>query len=716
LAIKHSEILASLEEAQNVEHDNREMAREAVYFIGTRSGQWQPDVAKLFDEQPRYTIDLTSGIVNDAHGEISGADFAIKVRPAGGPATSEIAEHYEGIIRTIENNSSPSARYIYRDAAKQMLVSGIAGWGVKHGFRDSQSFDQDIMIYPISNFVDSVWFDPDSELRDASDAEFGFKLSSLSMSKYLRMFPKGSRSSVGRDMVGNVYSHKKSDAVVVGEYFYKKYYPSELVLMSNGSVFTADEKFSTVQDELQQNGVTEISRRKISAVKVMHYAFDGSDFLTGAEETAFSYIPLIPLYGNFFVVEDKVLYWGIVEKHMDPQRILNYAESRRVGEGALAPRAKKWMTAQQAKGYERQLRTMNTNADPIQFYNFISDQPQPFETGGAQINPGLTELSTAMARYMQSISGRVDPSGDPTLGLQSGVALTALQNKGDVGNVSYLTALEVAISHTCRVIGGAIPRIYDTRREIQLSQQDGTSKPITINQQIVDEDTGNVVTLNDLAKGTYSFICSAGAAFHNRQQETTAAIQNVAALDPTILQTGADIYLANIPAPGMDRLAKRKRAQMVMQGLIPDFELSEEEAKQVQAQQQNQGPSAAEQALLATAEAERMKAEANVADLQSKAREREDKDILNFELLKLKTQELKVKQENLESKTRLERDTLENELILRAKEAEVEAIKTGAETLSVLRDAMGLEAIINGKTTASYEAQSENLLQKIRKA
>lgn len=701
----YENVLKDLGEAYEADHDGREKAREADHFINKRDGQWEPEVIKLYDNKPRYTIDLTSGIVSAVFGEMASMDFDIKVYPAGGPATTELALHYDGLIRNIENNSGAGAKYIYRAAGKQMITTGIGGWGVKQGYRDSTSFDQDLMIYPISNFMDRVWFQAGAILQDMSDSDYGFKLTTMSMRDYKKQFPKGSELSVGQDLSHNVYSYKASNTVTVCEYAYKKYEKQTLVRMTNGAVYIEDDKFNSIKDELQEQGIVVDRTREIEAVKVYQKIFDGDSFITDAEETVFTYIPYIPVYGNFEISEDKVIYWGLVEKHMDPQRILNYIESRKVAEGALAPRAKKWMTAQQAAGYEETLRTMNTNNDPVQFYNHVEGQQLPFETGGAQTNPGLSETASNMISYMQTISGKMDTSMQHSIGLQSGVALQVLQNKSDVSNYEWFNAMEIAIAHTCKVLGEAIPRVYDAQRELQLDSQDGTSKKITINQRVFDKDSGKFVEINDLSQGVYNFVCKAGPAFHNRQQETVSAFHEVAAIDPTILQTGADVYLNNIPAPGMQVMAKRKRKQMVAMGIIPFEELTDEEKKDVQKQQElqkKQGPSAAEQAMLITAEAEKrnsdaltQKALANTEDIKSKIKEREQKSQLEIANL------------------RFAADKERQEKMLQYMKAQDDQLKTLAETLKIIKEAIGANTIIGPSNTEAYEKQSDKLLAAI---
>ena len=692
----YSNVLKDFEGCTSADHDGRIKAREADHFVNKKDGQWEPDIIQMYNGAPRYTIDLTSGIVADIGGEMNTMDFDIKVRPAGGPATTDIALHYDGLIRNIENNSGPGAKYIYRAAGKQMITTGIGGWGVRHGYRNPMSFEQDLIIYPISNFMDRVWFDPGAELQDMSDSMFGFKMTSMSKTNYDRDFPKGSGISVGRDMENNVYAYKKEDAVVIGQHYWKKANNIEIAMMSNGSVFTIDDEFNKVKDDLSREGITIKATRKTKSFDIHQRVFDGSDFLNDAEKTVFTYIPLVPTFGNFEISEDKVIYWGVVEKHMDPQRILNYVESRKVSEGALAPRAKKWMTAEQMAGWGPTLATMNTNNDPVQGYNHIPGQTVPFETGGAQINPGLSETALSMQGYMQSISGRMDPSRQEGVGMQSGIAIKALQNKGDTANMGYFNSMEIAISHTYRIIGDAIPRVYDSAREIRLDSQDGSSKTITINQPVVDQQTGEIVQLNDLSLGVYSFVCSSGPAFSNRQQETVAAFNEVAQIDPTIMASGKDIYLANIPAPGMDQMAKRARLQMVQQGLIPPDEFTDEEKQMMEQMQQQQGqeqPSAMDQALIQTAQAEAEKAQAGTADTISKIKERDQKIMLTAQ-----------KQEHQINKDKADQT-------FKAIEMQNSQIKEMAETLKVIKEAIGADTITDGSNILAYQEQSDQLAE-----
>lgn len=678
-----------LKEAQNADHDQRETSRECHYFLDHPSGQWEPSVVEKMSGRPRYTFDMCNPIVDQIAGEIDSADFDIRIRPAGGDATVDLARTYDGLVRNIESMSNASR--VFSQAARNMITSGIAGWRVVTDWADSDSFDQDILIKPISNFVDRVWFDPSAEMQDMSDARYCFVLQAMSPVEYEKRFPKGSRQSVSDDQVSQVYDHKQQ-SIMVGEFLYKKSISKELVLMSNGSVYEVNEEYSKVVDELAVIGVTEERRRTRRAHKVVTRMFDGNGWLSDEVDTVFEWLPVIPSFGNFNISESKRIYRGVVEKLLDPQRVYNYAKSREIEEGALAPRAKYWMTREQAKSDVDTLRTMNTNANPVQTYTHVDGQPLPQMQGGAQINPGLQQTAADAARAINTAAGLFSSNMGDNPGVQSGIAIELQQNKGDNGTIKYFKAQEVAICHTARIITKAIPKIYDTKRTVRILGEDGSEEMVTLHDKVFDQDSGQVISLNDLSQGQYDVTCSAGPAFKNRQTETIKAITELAAVDPRILEVGADVLLNNIQSPGIDVLAERVRGQMVTNGLIPQDQMTDKEkelAQQIQlAQQQSTQPDAAQQ----IAEAELKKAEAATADILSKIEDRQAKQDQEAQKLTLQAQQ----------------QQFSNELAMMKEQSE--QLKREIDGLKTLKEAIGVNAIVGPANTQAYKQQADMVI------
>jgi hypothetical protein len=443
----------------------------------------------------------------------------------------------------------------------------------------------------------------------------------MSVQEYVKRYPEGSQASVSIDREGDAY-YDKGQVIVVGQLFYVEQEACDLVLMTNGAVYTVDDDFKKVRDELTALGIEEVRTRKAYKTKVCSRFFDQTDWLEEKEETIFDRIPIVPLYGNFKIVENKTIYWGVVEKLLDPQRVLNYSLSREIEEGALAPRAKYWMTLTQAAGHEDALATLNTNSDPVQFYNVDPEMPgAPMQQGGAQVNPGLRTISESMRQIIGQTAGMFAASMGDNPGLQSGVAIESLQAKGDNGTIKYFRALEAAIAATGDILVKAIPKVYDAQRTVRLLYEDGSTEMQVLNEPVIDQQTGEIITLNDLTKGQYSVACRAGPSFRNRQQETIETIIEIAKVDPSIIGMAGDILLNAIPTSAATQIGERKRLQMMAQGLIPQTQMTEEEkaqmAQSAQGQEQQQDPAMVlAQAEMAKAQAEQMRAQVEVQRLQ----------------------------------------------------------------------------------------------------
>lgn len=611
----HDWVLQQLEKAVEADKDNRDHGRECQAFIHTRNGQWEQSVYNQFDGQPRYTFDHASAIIDQITGEIDRRDFDIAVLPAGGDATKDTAKTYDGLIRNIENISK--AGKIYSAASRNSTIGVLSGWRVVHDYINGDSFDQDLIIEKISNFVDRVWFGPHDE-PDASDAQMCWVMTGLTKAEYEDEYPDRAEGSLEPDReIEHRLTMRRDDLVYVGEFLYLQDENRELVKMSNEQVYVVDEDFERVKDELEEAGITEVARRTRKVKRLYTREFDINGWIGKPEPTIFyNWLTVVPLYANFTVIEDQPVHYGAVEKLLDPCRVLNYSLSREISEGALAPRGTYWATAKQAEGMAAEWAGMNTDNKPVRLFNHDPDEPGPPKwSGGAQVNPGLRNITVAMQESIGNISGMFAANMGDNPGLQSGVAIGKLQDRGDVGSNKFIEAREIAQAHTARILVNAIPRVYTPGRQVRVLMEDGSYNMVTLGETVVDRQTNQLVTLNDLGVGQYDVVCTSGKSFKNRQSETVESITELGKVDASIVEMGGDIILNNIPTPGMEQLSARKRQQLINAGLVPEEQLTDEEkAKIAQAQQQNPPQ---EDPMMVAARAEEAKGQADIIKAQT---------------------------------------------------------------------------------------------------
>ena len=630
-----------LGQAQDADKDMRDLVREQRHFLHVKDGQWEPDVWSRMRDHPRYTIDKTTPLIEETTGRIKKSDFGIKVQPVDNAATEDGADIIAGLIRNISNLSG--ADHIYNQAVTSVVESGLDGWEVVQEYADQGAFHQDILIKPVNNYVDRVWFDHASMTRTPETARHAFKLTSFALDEYKEKWPKGSAQSVSEDKTFSALK-TNTDNVIVGQVYYLKETNIELVLMSDGKVYADNDKFKSLVDELAMEGITEEKRRSSKRKTQWIRQFDGGGWLKEAEETAFDYISLVPEYGKFSVIDNVITYRGMTLKLMDPQRIYNYARSRQIEEGALAPRDKMMATLEQIGPHTTEWETMNTNADAVLPYVHQANQPPPYKIGGSQVNVGLETTALSMTDDMRQVANKFAASMGDGINARSGVIVDELKESSMTGDIDWTEGHEIALCYTYKVILSGIRKVYDGTRMARILNEDGTHSMEELNTTRLDRQTGEIITINDLSGGLYDVVCSAGKSYKSRKGETINGILEIGAIDPSVIMEGQDILVAASDGPGMADIAERIRARKFKNGEIPPSQWTEEEqiqAEQEAAQAQNQPPPPDPMMLAAQAE---------MAKAQNEAQQNQDDMQYKMAELQLKNRELDLKEMQLHQK------------------------------------------------------------------
>ena len=613
----HDKALQMLSKAQDADSDMRDQVRETNAFLTARDGQWEagylPDI-----KMPKYTLDKCNPIVDSIASQIEEQEFAVKVKPADGQASKDTAVIYDGLIRNIQNISNAVA--VFNGVSRRSIATGLSGCRVVQEYASPDSFDQDLMIKPLSDFENRVWFGP-YELPDASDAMYCWVFEAMSPDDYEAQYPEGSKQGLTQDFWEDIW-FDKPDVIMVAEFIYKTYKTVELVKMSDGEVYEDDDDFKKVVEELRETGVMEVNRKTKRVCEIKTRMMDGKDWLTPEQDTVFRDLPVIQCAANFQITQNKPVYWGAIDKLLDQQRLYNYSFSKQVAETALAPTETIVMTKQQAVGndYSR----INSNPKPIITYTHVDGQPAPYKMPPPNVNPALEVIKQSTSNDINVSAGQFNANMGNNAGLQSGAAIGLQIDKGDSSNLKYVQDREAFVGRVGQILVNAIPYTYDAERQIRIVGEDGTEDMETINTSIFDNETQQVVELNNMAAGTYDVVCNAQKTFKNRQDTMNNTILQLASVKPEILDFAADIILKNADGAGLDAISERYRAQMLPQGIIPQEQWTDEELAQAQeaqqaAAQQPQEPTIDEQlaqSQLMMGQAELQKVQVQTANLQ----------------------------------------------------------------------------------------------------
>jgi hypothetical protein len=542
----------------DVDSNNRAEALDDVRFCA--GDQWPVDVqnSRVLESRPCLTINKVDAYVRQICNQIRQQRPRIKVQGMNNEADAKLAEILSGVCRHIEYQSSADVAY---DTASEYAVK--MGWGyfrVTTDYISDDSFEQEIYIRPIDNPF-TVYFDPNSQLPDGSDAERCLITTVVSKKTFRAMYP-GKDDGQGFTSRGTGDSDSEwvtKEDVRIAEYFYTVRTPAKLVLLSDGTSVFEEELPS--KEVLEEAGIEIVERRDTYKKQIKWCKVTAMEVLEEGD-WAGKYIPIIPVYGQSCIIDAKHKKFGLVRMAKDPQRMYNYWTTALTESVALAPKAKWLMAEGQDEGHENEWAMANIKALPVLRYKQTDTEgraaPTPTRLQPEPPPAGIITATQGMSNDLMTVVGIYDPSQLPQ-GNMSGKALAGQQQQVDMVNFHYYDNLTRSIAYCGRIILDLIPKIYDTERVMRIIGADEKPEIITLNQRVTDEE-GVEKILNDVSVGRYDVVMDTGPGFATKRGEAVDSMMTLLAADPTLMQTAGDLIFRNMDFPGAEIIADRMAA------------------------------------------------------------------------------------------------------------------------------------------------------------
>ena len=542
----------------DVDSNNRAEALDDVRFCA--GDQWPVDVqnSRVLESRPCLTINKVDAYVRQICNQIRQQRPRIKVQGMNNEADAKLAEILSGVCRHIEYQSSADVAY---DTASEYAVK--MGWGyfrVMTDYISPDSFEQEIYIRPIDNPF-TVYFDPNSQLPDGSDAERCLITTVVSKKTFRAMYP-GKDDGQGFTSRGTGDSDSEwvtKEDVRIAEYFYTVRTPAKLVLLSDGTSVFEDELPS--DEVLAEAGIKIVEKRDTYKKQIKWCKVTAMEVLEEGD-WAGKYIPIIPVYGQSCIIDAKHKKFGLVRMAKDPQRMYNYWTTALTESVALAPKAKWVMAEGQDEGHENEWAQANIKAMPVLRYKQTDTEgrqaPAPQRLQPEPPPAGIVTATQGMSNDLMTVVGIYDPSQLPQ-GNMSGKAIAGQQQQVDMVNFHYYDNLTRSIAYCGRIILDLIPKIYDTERVMRIIGADEKPEIITLNQRVTDEE-GVEKILNDVSVGRYDVVMDTGPGFATKRGEAVEAMMTLLAADPNLMQTAGDLIFRNMDFPGAEIIADRMAA------------------------------------------------------------------------------------------------------------------------------------------------------------
>jgi hypothetical protein len=528
---------------------NRKAALDDLKFLHVPGEQWDPKLKQeRGNDRPcmefnklRVTV---KRVVNDMranrpHGKVRAVEDGDK----------DTADVMEGLIRNIWNVSDGDTIIDY--SAEYQVGAGMGAWRVNTQYSTDTVFDQDIVIEPIKNPF-TLFADPSASDPIKRDAEDWILTEMISNAAYERRWPKAKRTSFEGLEFDDDELWTEDEMTRICEYWYKEPATKTLLLLADGKTV----------DKSKWDGVTQIKReRTIKCHKIMMCIASGDAILEGPTEWAGYCFPFVQIYGDWLVIDGKVVWYGLTRHSKGAQVAYNYTRTAITETIALAPQSKFWATPEQAKGHTARWSEAHTKLFPFLLYNADGKAPgPPTRMGGPDVPVALIQESQMASEEIKATSGIFDNSLGQQGNESSGRAIAARQRQGEIATFNYSDNLAKGIRRTHEILIDLIPRVYDTERSIRILGVDGAEKYVKINAPKQDPKTGEMIVENDLSRGKYDVTVTVGPSFATQRQEATELYTQLGAAVPQLWAVAGDVIMKSMDLPYADQMAERMKA------------------------------------------------------------------------------------------------------------------------------------------------------------
>lgn len=595
--------------AYSPQQDVREKCIEATRFARVPGGQWEGATAagtKLddqFEKYPKFEINKVATELNRIIAEYRNNRISVKFRPGDKAASEELSNKLNGLFRADyeETDGGEACDNAFDDAA-------TGGFGCfRLSARLVNEYDpldesQRIAIEPVYDPSRSVWFDPDAKKYDKSDAMWAFCMYSVSPEKYKADYEKDTPTSL--DVTGTTsweYDWFGPEVVYIAKYYEVRTEKVDVIsyqqpLTQEIATYDSDQVVD-IEDELAEAGFVEVARRSIKRRRVYVSVVDGEGYLEKPTRIPGEHIPLIPVYGKRWFIDDIERVEGHIAKAMDPQRLYNLQVSMLADTAAQDPGQIPIVGMEQIRGLEKHWEARNKKRPaflPLRELkdkagNIISPPTPAGYTQPAVMNQALAALLQQTSADIQEVTGGSQAMQQMPSNV-SQATVNDLMNRSDMTSFIYLDNMAKSLKRAGEVWLSMAREVYGSDREVRIVNEDGTDDIALMNAQIVDRQTGRVVALNDLSTGRYDVTVDVGPSYTARRDATVAtltSILNAMLPNDPMRPVVQGIILDNLDGEGMDEFKEFNRKQLLTTGVVKPR--NEQEAAIVQqAQQQSQ--------------------------------------------------------------------------------------------------------------------------------
>ena len=593
LAQIHQEAMRQFDSIQSALRDERLQCLQDRRFYSIAGAQWEGPLGEQFENKPKFEVNkihlAVIRIINEYRNNRITVDFVSKE----GAEYDKLADLCDGLYRADEQDSG--AEEAFDNAFEEAVGGGFGAVRLRTAYEDEEDDEnekQRIRIEPIYDADSSVFFDLDAKRQDKADAKHCFVITSMTRDAYQAEW-NDDPSSWPKEIHQYEFDWLTPDVVFVAEYYRVEEVKETVRIFEtidgeeerySQADFDADEN---LEETLRAIGSREVRQKRVKRTKVRKYILSGNAVLEDCGYIAGKAIPVVPVYGKRWFVDNVERCMGHVRLAKDAQRLKNMQLSKLGEISALSSVEKPILTPEQVAGHQMMWAEDNIKNYPYLLINPITGPDGSQQVGGpvaytksAAIPPALAGLLQLTDADMNDILG--NPQGaDKMVSNISGKAVEAIQSRLDMQTFIYMSNQAKLVRRVGEIWLGMAKDVYvEPGRKMKTVGLMGEMGSVELMKPTIDEETGEIEMENDLSEASFDVVSSVGPSFVSRREATVRAITNMIAVadDPETRQVLTSMAMMNMEGEGIEDVREYFRKKLVNLGVLKP---TEEEAQQM---------------------------------------------------------------------------------------------------------------------------------------
>lgn len=601
LANLHAEALAEFDNIQTALRDERLQCLQDRRFYSLAGSQWEGPLWDQYANKPKFEVNKVHlaviRIINEYRNNRITVDFISK----DGEERDDLADTCDGLYRADEQDSV--ADEAYDNAFEEAVGGGFGAWRLRTVYEDEEDPDNDkqrIRIEPIFDADSSVFFDLEAKRQDKADAKRCFVITAMTRDAYKDTW-NDDPTSWPKIIHQYEFDWCTPDVVYVAEY-YRVEEKTETVRIFR-TIAGEEERYTqadfdkdeTMEETLEAVGTVEVRRKKFKTRRVHKYIMSGGKILEDAGYIAGKCIPIVPVYGKRWFVDNIERCMGHVRLAKDAQRLKNMQLSKLGEISALSSVEKPILTPEQVAGHQVMWAEDNLKDYPYLLINPITDQngnqavsgPVAY-TRSPAIPPAMAALLQITEQDMQDILGNAQQA-DKMVSNISGKSVEMIQSRLDMQTFIYMSNFAKGMKRCGEIWLSMAREVYsEDGRKMKAITASGDVQAVELMKPMVDQETGEIILQNDLSSASFDVDVEVGPSSSSKRAATVRALTGMMAItsDPETSQVLQAMAMMNMEGEGISDVRDFFRKKLVRMGVVEPTEAEAEElAAMLQGQQ-----------------------------------------------------------------------------------------------------------------------------------